>query len=141
MTYDEVISDIREGSIITYKEYTLDRHERKRETLEIEGAVVQRVFNSNEKLDRATLEKYYGYGLSDIEYLQLSQMNCPRIVLGLGLNTKGELEVKIILLNRDYYNLGLQVLEVTNALESGITETEPNYFEFQRHMQLPWHEV
>ena len=126
MTFEDKVASIREGSVVTYKEYTLDRHERKKETLSITDGVIQTVFNANETLDRDTLIQYYGEGLDDIDYLQLATMNCPRIVIGLGLNQNNELDVKIIVLNKDFYNLGLQEIEVTNELDPR-NLVEPNY--------------
>lgn len=126
MTFEEVIASIHQGSVITYREYTLDRHERKKETLSITDGIVQTVFNAGEHLNRETLTQYYGEGLEDIEYLQLSTMNCPRVVVGLGLNENNELDVKIIVLNKDFYNLGLQEIEITNELDPN-NLMEPNY--------------
>lgn len=126
MTFEDKVASIHAGSVVTYREYTLDRHERKKETLSIIDGVVQTVFNANETLDRETLIQYYGEGFDDIDYLQLATMNCPRIVIGLGLNQNNELDVKIIVLNKDFYNLGLQEIEVTNELDPH-NLVEPNY--------------
>ena len=128
MRFDECIQSVHKGSVISFKEYTLNRHERKVLTLEINDGVVQEVFPANMKLNRETLEKYYGDGLDEIDYLQLSQVNCPRIVVGLGLNQNNEMDVKILILNKDFYNMGLQELEVTNEVN---ISNEPNFFQFQ----------
>lgn len=128
MRFDECIQSVHKGSVINFKEYTLNRHERKVLTLEINDGVVQEVFPANMKLNRETLEKYYGDGLDEIDYLQLSQVNCPRIVVGLGLNQNNEMDVKILILNKDFYNMGLQGLEVTNEVN---ISNEPNFFQFQ----------
>ena len=128
MRFDECIQSVHKGSVINFKEYTLNRHERKVLTLEINDGVVQEVFPANMKLNRETLEKYYGDGLDEIDYLQLSQVNCPRIVVGLGINQNNEMDVKILILNKDFYNMGLQELEVTNEVN---ISNEPNFFQFQ----------
>lgn len=128
MRFDECIQSVHKGSVINFKEYTLNRHERKVLTLEINDGVVQEVFPANTKLNRETLEKYYGDGLGEIDYLQLSQVNCPRIVVGLGINQNNEMDVKILILNKDFYNMGLQELEVTNEVN---ISNEPNFFQFQ----------
>lgn len=128
MRFDECIQSVHKGSVINFKEYTLNRHERKVLTLEINDGVVQEVFPANMKLNRETLEKYYGDRLDEIDYLQLSQVNCPRIVVGLGLNQNNEMDVKILILNKDFYNMGLQELEVTNEVN---ISNEPNFFQFQ----------
>lgn len=90
--------------------------------------MVQDVFPANTKLNREVLEKYYGDGLDETDYLQLSQVNCPRIVVGLGLNQNNEMDVKTLILNKDFYNMGLQELEVTNEVN---ISNEPNFFQFQ----------
>lgn len=128
MRFDECIQSVHKGSVINFKEYTLNRHERKVLTLEINDGVVQEVFPANTKLNREVLEKYYGDGLDEIDYLQISQVNCPRIVVGLGLNHNNEMNVKILILNKDFYNMGLQELEVTNEVN---ISNEPNFFQFQ----------
>lgn len=128
MRFDECIQSVHKGSVINFKEYTLNRHERKVLTLEINDGVVQDVFPANTKLNREVLEKYYGDGLDETDYLQLSQVNCPRIVVGLGLNQNNEMDVKTLILNKDFYNMGLQELEVTNEVN---ISNEPNFFQFQ----------
>lgn len=130
MNFEECMQSLHEGSVVNFREYTLDRHERKKLTLSIEGGVVQAVFPANQQLSRETLEQYYGVELDEVDYLQLSQMNCPRVVVGLGLNQKGELNIKILVLNKDFYNMGLQEIAVTNELN--LDESEPNYLQAQR---------
>ena len=125
MTFKECIDSIHKGSVISFREYVLDRHERRKLTLSITDGIVQEVFAANQKLDRDTLEQYYGTELDEIDYLQLSQMNCPRVVVGLGLNSQGELDIKIIVLNEDFFNTQLQELEITNEVNT--SAYEPNY--------------
>lgn len=133
MTFDECVQSIHEGSVVDFKEYTLDRHERKRLSLGISGALVQRVFQANETLSREILEEYYGTELEDIDYLQLSTMNCPRFVLSLGINREGSVDIKIIILNKDFYTTGLQELTVTNEVDpQNLSQDEPNYLASQR---------
>ena len=128
--FDNLVNSIKEGSVVSYREFTLDRHERKKEVLCIEDSIVQAVFPANVSLDRATLEMYYGKDISDMEAMALSIVNCPRIVLGLGVNSYNELDIKVITLNQDFFNLGLQELIVTNELDP-VNLDEPNYLFFQ----------
>lgn len=125
MTFEECVNSLHKGSVINFNEYVLDRHEKRRLTLSITDGVVQEVIPANQKLDRDTLEQLYGTELDETDYLQLSQMNCPRIVVGLGLNSRGELNIKIIILNEDFYNTHLQELNVTNEVNA--LDYEPNY--------------
>lgn len=132
MTFDECVQSIRKGSVISFKEYTLDRHERKRLSLNIDGAVVQEVFPANETLSRETLEQYYGTELSEQDYLQLSCMNSPRLVLSLGISEDNVMDIKIIILNCDFYNMGHQEVVVTNELSPENISYEPNYLMAQK---------
>ena len=111
-------------SMITFTEFTLDRHEKKRMTLQIKDAIVHELIPSNQKLSREELELYYGEGLEDIDYLQLSSMNCLRIVLRIGINELEQPVFKVISISRDFYDDGLQELEIMGAE----IKTEPNYF-------------
>lgn len=127
MTFDECVQSIRKGSVISFKEYTLDRHERKRLSLNIDGAIVQEVFPANETLSRDVLEQYYGTELEEQDYLQLSCMNCPRFVVSLGISEENVMDIKILILNRDFYNMGHQEITVTNELSPENMAYEPNY--------------
>lgn len=129
VTFEECISFIHKGSVIKFREYVFDRHEKKRLTLSIDNGVVQEVFPANVRLSRETLEMYYGTELSELDYLQLSLMNCPRIVVGLGFSKEeNKLNIKIIVLNKDFYQTGLQTLEITNELN---VSDEPIYLQSQ----------
>lgn len=127
MTFDECVQSIRKGSVISFKEYTLDRHERKRLSLNIDGAIVQEVFPANETLSREVLEQYYGTELEEQDYLQLSCMNCPRFVVSLGISEENVMDIKILILNRDFFNMGHQEVTVTNELSPENMAYEPNY--------------
>ena len=93
-------------------------------TLQIKDAIVHEIIPSNQKLSREELELYYGEGLEDIDYLQLSSMNCLRIVLRVGINELEQPVFKVISISRDFYDEGLQELEIMGAE----IKTEPNYF-------------
>lgn len=127
MTFKECIESIHEGSVINFKEYTYDRHERKKLTLEITSAVVAAVFPANKTLSRDVLIQYYGEDLEDLEYMQLATMNCPRIVVNLGLNENNEMNIKVLVLNQDFYDMGLQEVDITNELDPQ-NLNEPNFF-------------
>lgn len=126
MTFEECIQSIHEGSVIDFQEYSMDRYEKKHLSLSISGGIVQRVFQANEELSRDVLEQYYGTELEDQDYLQLSQMNCPRIVVSLGLNTENEMDIKILIVTKDFYDTELQKITVTNEIDP-MNLTEPNY--------------
>ena len=122
--FNQLTTYLLPDSMITFTEFTLDRHEKKRMTLQIKDAIVHELILSNQKLSREELELYYGEGLEDIDYLQLSSMNCLRIVLRVGINELEQPVFKVISISRDFYDDGLQELEIMGAE----IKTEPNYF-------------
>lgn len=123
MSFADLVHSINEGSVVTFREYSLDRHERKHLSLEIENAVVQEVWEAGSTVPLDTLEHYYGEGLDSPDLLQLSCVNSPRIVLSLGVNERNEMDVKIVTLVRDFFDLGLQELTVISEGSS----YEPSY--------------
>ena len=122
--FNQLTTYLLPESMITFTEFTLDRHEKKRMTLQIKDAIVHELIPSNQKLSREELELYYGEGLEDIDYLQLSSMNCLRIVLRVGINELEQPVFKVISISKDFYDDGLQELEIMGAE----IKTEPNYF-------------
>lgn len=122
--FNQLTTYLLPDSMITFTEFTLDRHEKKRMTLQIKDAIVHEIILSNQKLSREELELYYGEGLENIDYLQLSSMNCLRIVLRVGINELEQPVFKVISISRDFYDEGLQELEIMGAE----IKTEPNYF-------------
>lgn len=126
MTFKECIDSIHEGSVISFKEFTYDRHERKKMTMSVNDVVVSAVLPANEIIPRDTLVQYYGDELDDLTYMQLATMNCPRIVVNLGINQNNEMDIKVLVLNQDFYDMGLQEVEITNEVDPN-NLVEPNY--------------
>lgn len=130
MSFKQLIQSINEGDVITFREYYLDRHDRLKLSYSIDNGVVQAVFQAGQQLNIETLVQYYGEGLEETDYLQLSCVSFPRVVIGLGINQQGETDVKIIQLNEDFYNMGLQQVELTKGLSGNLVE--PNYLLFHK---------
>lgn len=130
MSFKQLIQSINEGDVITFREYYLDRHDRMKLSYSIDNGVVQAVFQAGQKLNIETLVQYYGEGLEETDYLQLSCVSFPRVVIGLGINQQGETDVKIVQLNEDFYNMGLQQVELTKGLSGDLVE--PNYLLFHK---------
>ena len=130
MSFKQLIQSINEGDVITFREYYLDRHDNIKLSYSIDNGVVQAVFQAGQKLNIETLVQYYGEGLEETDYLQLSCVSFPRVVIGLGINQQGETDVKIVQLNEDFYNMGLQQVELTKGLSGDIAE--PNYLLFHK---------
>ena len=130
MGFKQLIQSINEGDVITFREYYLDRHDQMKLSYSIDNGVVQAVFQAGQKLNIETLVQYYGEGLEETDYLQLSCVSFPRVVIGLGINQQGETDVKIVQLNEDFYNMGLQQVELTKGLSENLVE--PNYLLFHK---------
>lgn len=125
-SYENVISKIAVGTVINFKEYILDRRERKRLSVDIREATVQEVIPANQPMSRDLLLKYYGEELDDIVYLQLSIVNCLRIVLIVDVGEDNQPIHKVISLNKDFYNASLQQLEILGI-------NAPNVFDGQHN--------
>lgn len=115
MTYDQILNTIVPDSVIIFQEYELDRHERKHLTLEIGPVPVQQVVPPNHPLCRAELEKYYSPELTELDYCQLSCNSGIRLILRLGINEENQPIYKPVLINQDFFNMGLQVINLVSA--------------------------
>ena len=122
MPYAQLISQIVPGSTLTLREYTYRRGER-RLTLTIENSLVHDVIPANVHIGREQLEQYYGTDLGDVDYLQLSSVNCFRVVLLIRVDENSNPIYRPILINQDFYETGLQEVELIN----GATPDEPVY--------------
>lgn len=119
MKYTQLVESIVPNSVLTFKEYELDRHERKRLTYEIGPAPVECVVLPNQPLCRADLEKYYGSELSDLDYCQLACMSDFRFILRVGIDEENQPVYKPILINQDFFNMGLQTVELISVPNYG----------------------
>lgn len=118
MTYSQLIETITPSAVISFKEYELDRHERKKLKLSIENALVHAVIPANEPIPRRLLEDYYGENLSNRDYIQLSLDSCFRIVLLMGIGEDGLPMYMPLSINQDFYELGLQEVEILQVATS-----------------------
>lgn len=113
--YHQLIQQIVPGVTLTLKEYTLRRNER-RLTLSIENSLVHDVIPANAHIGREQLEQYYGDNLEDVDYLQLSSVNCFRVVLLIRVDENSNPVYRPIFINQDFYESGLQEVEIINPL-------------------------
>ena len=107
---------IPQKSFINFKEYHLDRHERKVITMEIQDMQVAALILPNVALSREQLSIYYGDSLEDTEYLAISSLNYYRVVLQITDPDHPEIgaSYKVLSLNQYFMFTGLQVLEVSD---------------------------
>lgn len=123
--YDTLTQQLQEGDIINFKEFHSDRHDRKKLVLDIEGAIIKEIFPANEPINREKLVEIYGEELGDLDYLALSTSNSLRLLLNLGFNQNNEMNIKMITVNKDFCQMGYQVIDKTGSLQG--LESEPNY--------------
>lgn len=111
MTYSE-IPLLSPGEYVNFKEYTLDRHQRKQTTLEISDLEVECVIVANTSLSIESLEAFYGVGLEEQDYLVLSKAPYHRLVLKVVDDYDPmKLYFKVIELNPYFMSQGLQELD------------------------------
>lgn len=122
LPYSQLIEQIVPGVTLTLKEYIHSRKGRQL-TLSIANSVVHDVIPANACIGREQLEQYYGADLDDVDYLQLSSVNCFRAVLLIRLDDNNNPVYKPIFINQDFYESGLQEVE----LISGSLPEEPIY--------------
>lgn len=95
-SYFLLMQKLHPGAVLTFREYTLDRRENRRLACEIKDVVIHMVIQPNQQLSRDDLILYYGGGLSDTDYLQLSSVNCLRVVVITGVNEESNPQYKVI---------------------------------------------
>lgn len=121
MTLDEVTQRCPVGSVVSFREWSLDRRERRSLSLSIDHAQVHEVIPPMAKVGRAHLGELYGEGLPDVAYEQLSQLHDLRLVLSLGMTVSGRLDLRVVQLNEYYLAEGLQEV-IVEAATSATTE-------------------
>lgn len=80
VSYDKIES-LSVGTIVTYRDYTLDRHERKHLSSEFANLPIESIIPAGTALNRETLEIYLGKDLENEVYLANSVSNNHRLVL------------------------------------------------------------
>ena len=111
ISYHQLIQQIVPGVTLTLREYTIRRNTR-RLTLSIENSLVHDIIPANAQIGRDQLEQYYGNQLSDMDYLQLSSVNCFRAVLLIQVDESNNPVYKPVFINQDFYESGLQEVEI-----------------------------
>ena len=125
MSYEELINSLTEGTVIDFREYKSDRHERKSLSLSIEGGIIKECFPAHQIIDIGKLRELYGEELDDFTYRALGYSTCPRYLLNLGINVDGAMDVKMITLNKDFIESGFQEVEILGSLDT--VNQEPSY--------------
>ena len=116
-SYFLLMQKLHPGAVLTFREYTLDRRENRRLACEIKDVVIQMIIQPNQQLSRDDLILYYGDGMSDTDYLQLSSINCLRVVVIAGVDEESNPQYRVIMINRDFYMMGLQEVSIIEGAE------------------------
>lgn len=119
LEYKDICEVVGPGGLITFNEYTLDRHQRRKPTAHVERAPVEAVIPAGEALNRDELTKYYGE-VSDQDALVLASVPYIRLVIQV-TDDRRQPALKVIGLVKTFMGQGLQELEY----ESG---TMPSMF-------------
>lgn len=122
-SYDRLLPYLQVGVVLNFQEFTLNRREKKKLSLDTQRVVIHEVIPPNHPLDKALMMKYYGDSLADKDYLQLSMVNCLRIVVINGVDEESQPIYQVLSINRDFYNMGLQTVDIL----SPVTLPEPVY--------------
>ena len=99
MTFKQLLSYMKPGETINFTEYTLDRHERKHVSIQIENGIIRDRFDAGEIINRDRLMEIYGEELDDQTYLALSVSMSPRFLISVGTDESGNDMVKMLTIN------------------------------------------
>ena len=133
--FDDVIKSIKVGSTIDFVEYSIDRHERKHESVRIENAIVRDIFPANHVVDIDRITEIYSEDVSDDERRALTISGSTRILVSLGTDEYGNDMVKMLNLVDYFYKVGQQEIVVhskyydKNSSKKLHISEEPNYTE------------
>lgn len=106
----EEVQDTPIGTPIIFREFQLDRHEKKIPTIQLE-CIFRLYIPANQKLNVEVLEQYYGEGLDETTYQVLSTAPFPRILVGIEEQDRAE-KLKVLNLVPYFFSVGLQEIEV-----------------------------
>lgn len=123
LRYDEISEVVRSGGLITFSEYALDRHQRRKPTAHVEKAPVEAVIYAGEALNRDQIALYYGE-VSDQDALVLASVPYIRIVIQVTTD-RGQPALKVIGLVEVYMDQNLQELEYEDAVMPSMFSPAP----------------
>ena len=128
LDYLDILTKLKPGVIINFREYSLNFRQKKHLSLNIENSIIKEVIPAKQTVDRSSLEEWYGKSLTNKAYLQLACMNCFRIILTVesDVSPYGDIDLKYkpIIFSQDLYETDFQELEI--VYDSTIT-SEPIY--------------
>lgn len=122
--YKDICEVVRPGGLITFNEYTLDRHQRRKPTAHVEKAPVEAVIPAKEALNRDQIAAYYGE-VSDQDALVMASVPYTRIVIQVA-DDRGQPALKVIGLVEVYMGQNLQELEYEEATMPSMFSPAPS---------------
>lgn len=139
MDYDTLIKNMKPGKTITFREYTLDRHERKHESVFIENGIIRDCFPGGEVINLDRMKEIWGEDLEIDDYRALSICMSPRFLVSVGTDEDGNDMVKMLTINQYFYETGQQEVTIKGMETDVVTphkvrkvNEEPNYLEAMR---------
>ena len=137
MEFEELIKKMKPGKTINFREYTLDRHERKHESVYISNGIIRDCFPGGEIINIDRLKEIYGEELDIDDYRALSICMSPRFLISVGTDDDGNDMVKMVTINKYFYQTGQQEVEIEGVDTMGKpqvkkTDEEPNYLQAMR---------
>ena len=123
VSYDQ-IENLSVGTIVTYRDYTLDRHERKHLSSEFANLPIESIIPAGTALNREILEVYLSKNLENEVYLVNSVSNNHRLVLRYTDASNGKETYYIVSLNPYFMSTNQQ--ELFTMVEEH-TPVIPNY--------------
>lgn len=133
LEYKDICEVVRPGGLITFSEYTLDRHQRRKPTACVEKAPVEAVIPAGEALNREQIVAYYGE-VDDHDALVLASAPYPRIVLQVA-DSRGQSTLKVIGLVEAYMGQNLQELEYETAAMPSVFSPDPANLIAEPHLK------
>lgn len=112
-SYENIQEVVRPGGLITFTEYKLDRHQRRKPTAHVEGAPVEAVIGEGESLSRDQIDTYYGE-VSDQDARVLSSTPYTRIVIQVK-DAYDRPVLTVLNLAKLFMDSGLQIVEYDPA--------------------------
>lgn len=106
----DTIREIPLKSKITFQEFTLDRHQKAKKSVEIRGEL-QRIIMDNEGLNKDEIEQYYPEATQTEDFVALSVYPFYRLILIVGVSQYNLPVYKTIHINKYFLHIGLQKLQ------------------------------
>lgn len=121
--YNDICEVVRPGGLITFTEYKLDRHQRRKPTVQVIDAPVETVIPPREAISRDQIAAFYGE-VSDQDACVLASVPYIRLVIQVQ-DERNQPVFKVIGISSVFMGQGLQILEFTPATMPSVFSPAP----------------